>query len=403
VNQPLISEIGVVGLVYHKWGTYWMTPHHVLTRLANYFHVLWVEPAHDRSGIWNRLWERTPKELAGIHRIPPGFTVYNPEPWLPEIYTPEWLGKFTRETRIRRGFEKLRRRGCRKLLLHLWHPRFASALDVAGYDFSMYHLDDDYSFLPEPPPPDERETKVIRRVDQVFAISPGLAERKGKLNPNLSMIPEGVDYRLYSSQIPEPADISNIPRPRVGYTGTLKSQLDWPLLRELSKKHSDWSFVFVGRRSTGLKEDGKLLEELSSRNNVYFLGEKSMVALASYPQHFDVCIMPYRVNGYTHNIYPLKLHEYLACGRPVVASRIRSLLDFGHVVRLPGNGGDWSHQLAAALAPTESSANAIGCRRQVAREHDWSEIIYRIASIISARIGPNLAQRVRKLDLNTEP
>lgn len=44
--------------------------------------------------------------------------------------------------------------------------------------------------------------------------------------------------------------------------------------------------------------------------------------------------MPYRVNDYTKYIYPMKLHEYLAGGRPTVGSRIRSLEDFAGIVDL---------------------------------------------------------------------
>ncbi|MCI0591185.1 MAG: hypothetical protein L0Y67_06235 [Gammaproteobacteria bacterium] len=42
-------------------------------------------------------------------------------------------------------------------------------------------------------------------------------------------------------------------------------------------------------------------------------------------------------------IYPLKLHEYLAAGRPVVSASIQTLLDFKHVVSLAGSVDEWNH------------------------------------------------------------
>ena len=64
-----------------------------------------------------------------------------------------------------------------------------------------------------------------------------------------------------------------------------------------------------------------VLAELEEQPNVHFLGAKTPEELVGYPAHFDACIMPYRMDDYTKYIYPLKLHEYLASGRPVVASR----------------------------------------------------------------------------------
>ena len=41
--------------------------------------------------------------------------------------------------------------------------------------------------------------------------------------------------------------------------------------------------------------------------------------LPAYVQHFDACLMFYDVNDYTKYIYPVKLNEYLATGRPTIS------------------------------------------------------------------------------------
>lgn len=87
--------------------------------------------------------------------------------------------------------------------------------------------------------------------------------------------------------------------------------------------------MLVGGREAHpeLTETLRPVEELP---NVHFLSEKGSAETLKYPQHFDVCTMPYRIMPYTQYVYPLKLHEY----RPIVGIPIRSLLSFSDVVAL---------------------------------------------------------------------
>ena len=376
-----------------------MTPHHVLTRLAKYFHVLWLEPAHH----WREISLRGPHRKA-LHEtaeaLPEGFHRYVPEAWLPDIYRPAWLRQSLFRQRILRSWHRLETLGCQTFVLHLWHPQFEPALSVGRHDLSVYHIDDEYSFSADAPPVGLEEARVIRSVNHIFTISPGLMERKGGLNPHTTMVPEGVDFRLYAKHQQEPRDIAPIRHPRIGYTGNLKRQLDWQLLKALAHKHPNWSFVYVGPLALD-REGEAIAKEISQLDNVHFLGPKTVTDLAAYPQHFDVCIMPYVVNGYTNNIYPLKLHEYLASGTPVVGSPIRSLLDFTHVIDLASSVEEWSTSLAAALVSPAASASSSAARQAVARQFDWSELIFRIASTICKRLSPELAAKMRTLTIDS--
>ncbi|HET9986338.1 MAG TPA: glycosyltransferase [Longimicrobiales bacterium] len=401
MTTPLLPDVGLLAMPYHRFGSRWMTPHHVLTRLASYFHVLWLEPTHH----WRdtRSWNARRMELTKLAPLlPPGFHIGIPEPWLPDLVRPAWLRRAVADARVRGAWRRLRGLGCTTRVLYLWHPRFEPALAIGKPHLSLYHIDDEYSFSPEPGPMDPVEFRVIQGVDHVFAISPALMERKSGINPSMTFSPEGVDFPMYATPVPEPRDIASIPHPRIGYTGTLKEQLDWPLLHELAAQHPEWSFIFVGPENLR-GELRTVLDEMSRMPNVHMLGPKTVWNLPAYPQHFDVCIMPYTVNGYTNNIYPLKLHEYLASGRPVVGAAIRSLLDFRPVITLATGVQGWSAALAAALAPAAAAPEAIAARREIARAHDWSEIIDRIARTICEGLGPEFAERMERARQRTAP
>src|SRR5262249_17592387 len=59
--------------------------------------------------------------------------------------------------------------------------------------------------------------------------------------------------------------------------------------------------------------------------NVHFLGLKAQVELPAYLAHADVAIVPWKINAVTHATSPLKVYEYLAMRRPVVAPRLDAL------------------------------------------------------------------------------
>ena len=108
------------------------------------------------------------------------------------------------------------------------------------------------------------------------------------------------------------------------------------------------------------------------------------------------------MNDYTKYIYPLKLHEYLASGRPVVASPIRTLKDFFGVIKLARTVDEWSDALKDSLSLPANSAQQVEARRSVARKHDWNKLVGIIARTLCNRLGPEYLERFEKI-LTCEP
>jgi glycosyltransferase involved in cell wall biosynthesis len=379
----MVPDVGVLALVPERWDATWQVRHQVLSRLAGYFPVVWMNPASE----WRDI-ARHPGRFraAAAETVSPGLTVYTPEPWRPLLYRPAWAARTLRRGRLLRGRRLLQERGCRRVVLYLWRPELAEDREVASADLTCYHIDDEFSFSPVEQPLDPVEQRLIASADRVFIHSPALLEKKGRINPRTRVVPNGVDYRAYAAPADEPADLRRIPHPRIGYTGTLKLQLDWPLLRALAGRHPEWSFVFVGPRKAH-PAIAPLLDEMAARPNVHFLGSKPVGELAAYAQHVDVCIMPYAVNDYTKYIYPLKLHEYLATGRPVVGTRIRTLEAFAGVLGLASGVEGWSGALADALGPEAADPARCAARQAVAQAHDWDTLVRGIATTLAGDLG----------------
>ncbi|MGA8212722.1 MAG: glycosyltransferase [Candidatus Sulfotelmatobacter sp.] len=373
----------MLALVPDHWGPYWQARHQLVSRLARYFEVVWV----DNPISWRNVFlAKNSGHGQWTGDLGPSLQIYSPGPSLPEFGRPKWLANLTLRKRLKHAHDLLLRRGCSNIVLYIWQPRFADALGVVKHDLSCYQIDDEYSFSAEEGALDAREIQIIRSVDQVFIHSPAMMEKKGNINPHTEFVPNGVDYASYADPAPEPEDLRHIPHPRIGYSGVLKKQLDWSQLLQLSVEHPEWSFVFVGPLSPGWKP-GDAYRSLSARRNVHFLGAKSTEQATKYPQHFQVCIMPYRVDGYTKYIYPLKLHEYLASGRPVVAARIPSLQAFEHALSFATTCEEWSSAIRQALTTVADSPELRAARQNIARSHDWDILVRTIAETILQRLG----------------
>lgn len=176
-RRPYFPDVGVIAFVPDEWEIPWQLRHQVLSRLAQYFYVVWFIP----SLWWREWWQRAAPRNEDIGNGPPptpSLTIYRPEKYLPAVGRPQPLGRWLRRQRLRRAQRTLRTRGCSKTILYFWRPQYAPALDLIDYHLSCYHIDDEYTFSEVERPLDEREARLISHVDQVFIHSPALLEKK---------------------------------------------------------------------------------------------------------------------------------------------------------------------------------------------------------------------------------
>jgi glycosyltransferase involved in cell wall biosynthesis len=376
-----MSSVGIIALVPDQWGDMWQARHHLLSRIAQHCDVAWMNPAHH----WRTIFRPKSHTDDRVEAPPEArLRICDAPLWLPRFYAQPRLDNATLALRLQAARKSLLRAGARHIVLYIWRPEFASALGLVPHDLSCYHVDDEYSFSPTSSPIPHDEMRLLKEAGQVFIHSETMLGAKGSINPHTAHIPNGVDYARYAVAAPEPDDLRAIPRPRIGYSGRLKPQIDWGLLQRLAERHREWSFVFVGPLHHHRDVEDNVAR-LRQWPNVYILGGRPTSTLHSYVQHFDVCLMPYAIDRYTHFIYPMKVHEYLATGHPVVASPLPNLREFDQVLLFAGDADAWSYAIARALA-TRCDEQLRHARRAVARRHDWSTLASRVTSILRSRL-----------------
>jgi glycosyltransferase involved in cell wall biosynthesis len=379
-GAPLLPNIGVLALVPDYWGGAWQVRHQVLTRLARIFNVVWI----NRPLGWRSYW--LSKNNIHVPEKSGEMVIYNPGRWLPQLHRPSILADLVERERLRRAKKILHKRGCSHTVLYVWRPELGAALDMIKHDLSIYHIDDEYTFSPVEQQTSAEEHALIRRADQVFVHSVTMLAKKGHLNANTLLVENGVDFQAFATPVPEPEEMKGIPHPRIGYTGVIKDQLDFNLLKSLVTMHPEWSFVFVGPKGR-LKTFGGIVTEMEGMQNVHFLGGKPVEVLPAYCQHFDVSMLCYVIDGYTKFISPLKINEYLATGRPVVGVPIPSIESLGNIIRIARTPEEWSEAITASLAREESEQSKVSARQAIASQYDWNQQTWMIAKAVCERLG----------------
>ncbi len=216
------------------------------------------------------------------------------------------------------------------------------------------------------------ERDIIQKADLVVSNSSYLANYAKAFNKNSYDIGQGCDFTYFNSerQYDVPDDLKPIAKPVIGYVGTLVSiRLNIALLEELALKNNQWSFVFVGPEDEEFSKS-----KLHKMANVYFLGKKAEIELASYVSHFDVCINPQLVNQTTMGNYPRKIDEYLALGKPVVATYTDFMVSFSQYVLLCNNIKEYETAITQALNIKDDKNLSLE-RQKFALSHTWENSV----------------------------
>jgi glycosyltransferase involved in cell wall biosynthesis len=222
------------------------------------------------------------------------------------------------------------------------------------------------------------EAQHMKKADLVVANSPYLAALAKKINPNSFYVGQGCDTNLFDTKLVTtiPSDIQNIPKPIIGYIGALLSlRLDISVLEHIAECRPRWSVVLVGP-----EDEIFTASSLHLYKNVYFLGNKTGNELPSYLNQFDVAINPQVLSPVTIGNYPRKIDEYLAMGKPTVATKTEAMSVFADYTYLAENKEEYITFIEKALREDNDQIRQV--RKDFASGHTWENNVLEIFKAI---------------------
>jgi glycosyltransferase involved in cell wall biosynthesis len=262
----------------------------------------------------------------------------------------------------------------RPVVLWIYDPSTARMIGSSGEVLAVYDCVDDYTEQTT----SSRKRELVESCDRkavlqsrlVFATSTTMYERQRRLNPSTHLVPNAGDYEHFAAaaarEVAAP-EVSDLPRPVLGFAGNfLASKVDFGLLEAVARALPRSTLLLIGPATN---ETEPALERLAQLPSVRWLGQKPYAELPRYVAAFDVGLIPYVSNAYTRSCFPLKLYEYLAAGKPVVASGLPELAGMGPEVALVEGTTSFVHAIQEAFA-RDSEAELLR-RQQVASSNSW--------------------------------
>jgi glycosyltransferase involved in cell wall biosynthesis len=170
---------------------------------------------------------------------------------------------------------------------------------------------------------------------------------QGVPEERLLVAPNGVDVQRFASTQPKAAfrDALGLPKSKtiVGFSGHLYERRGIEDLFECARLLDQLLFLIVGGEPNDVDRYHSLARHLSI-SNVKFVGFVPQASLPTYLLACDILVMPYTTATVTHNyMSPMKMFDYLACGRPIVATDfpvVREILhDRRNAILVPPDSG----------------------------------------------------------------
>jgi glycosyltransferase involved in cell wall biosynthesis len=269
-----------------------------------------------------------------------------------------------------------RQMGLRDPLLWLNPNDAGHLIGKVGERGVVYDITDDWELAE----PDERrraqvaahDREMCRRADLTVVCSQALAQSRRGVARRLLLLPNGVDGEHYKAagRPPQNSTPRRWPGPTFGYTGTLHPQrIDLGLVLSLARAHPDGSVVLVGPINWN---DDSLQKALDTTPNLFAPDSVPYAEIPGVMAQFDVCIVPHCQSEFVESLNPIKLWEYLACGKPIASTNVAGFRDYPQFCRVAATPAEFLAACEAALAEAHSGDDTVAlARREEAARHSW--------------------------------
>ena len=166
------------------------------------------------------------------------------------------------------------------------------------------------------------DAELTANAELVIVTSPRLVDQYKGVHPNVIQIGQGVDLGFYTTGLPVPDAELKKSKDSILLLGTLTDDIDYPFLKRICEKFSNRNLVLIGPDRVTVPARRAQLDDLLSKENVYFLGPMPPQAFRKHLEACAVGIIAYDNQWKQANKLrsPLKAIAYLAADKCIVSN-----------------------------------------------------------------------------------
>jgi hypothetical protein len=124
---------------------------------------------------------------------------------------------------------------------------------------------------------------------------------------------------------------------------------------------------------------------LRGKKNVFYTGELKKEAIPAYLTHMDVCLLPLKNTEFNRFSNPLKLCQYLAAGKPIVAVDVGIKYDFHEFIETAHDKDEFIKKIEKCLEERRGEGLAEK-RKNVAKNNSWAVRVDSMLQIIDREL-----------------
>lgn len=274
------------------------------------------------------------------------------------------------------------------IYLTCFDPFFAPVLpkDLGAF-LSIYQCIDDISTEPYMAKHGVRlENQAAIDSDITLVTSTNLWRKFVEIQPETYILHNAVDISIFKDlpyrHFEKPDEIKHVKGKIIGFVGNLDPvRLDYILMRKIAEAHPDKTLLLVGPiNSPEVYEQG-----LDKMPNVILAGGKKIYDVPKYLKYMDVCILPSLINKMSKSVYPLKINEYLAGGKAIIATNFsEDIRGFSEYIHIAQDHDDFIRLID--VAKDDYSSEKIEKRMLIASKNTWGDRVREFWEIIDVHL-----------------
>lgn len=279
----------------------------------------------------------------------------------------EVINRFFIERMIRKSSD-----GYRVAILStsFWEPYIdASSFNVICYDYldalEVHTGAKNFRILKD------RHERLLEKSDIVFVTAEKLRQEVTAAYPlkKVVAVSNGVDSGFFRKNRNSCSvkDYQKTGKKVAGYVGAIYDWIDLELVHDAAALLPEVDFLMVGPVSENHQQ-----YVASKPENVHYVGPKPYNEVPAYIDLFDVALIPFVRSNISDSTDPIKLYEYFALGKPIVATRMLQLECYNDGVRLAigDESASFAHAIRTFMQNDTEMAREL--RRQIADHNSWA-------------------------------